>query len=197
MNALHNPTVLVLNRHWQAIAVKTPAEAFSMMATGSARALNMSEGDMQPVSWTDWLSLPVREGESSAGTVRGAVRVPTVVVLSRYAQVPRKRLKFGLRGLWERDGGVCQYTGRRLTPGEGSIDHVMPVSRGGRSTWENCVLAHKTVNHRKADRTPDEAGLHLLRKPSPPRELPITAFIRNHHGVKDWEPFLLRADPSH
>ena len=173
--------------------MKTPAEAFSMMAAGTARALNMSDGDMQPVSWKEWLGMPVRDGEGSAGTVRGAVRLPTVLVLSNYAQVPRKRLKFGLRGIWERDGGVCQYTGRRLSPGEGSIDHVLPVSRGGHSTWENCVLSHKTVNHRKAARTPDEAGLHLLRKPAPPRELPVTAFIRNHHDVKDWEPFLLKA----
>ncbi len=193
MTALYNPTVLVLNRYWQAISVRTPADAFSMMATGAARALDTTHGEMQPVTWEQWLALPVHEGEASAGTVRGAVRVPSVIVLSRYAQVPRKRLKFGLRGIWERDGGVCQYTGRQLTPGEGSIDHVVPVSRGGRSTWENCVLAHKSVNHRKADRTPDEAGLRLLRRPLPPRELPVTAFIRNHLGLKDWEPFLLKA----
>jgi 5-methylcytosine-specific restriction endonuclease McrA len=189
-DALNRPTVLVLNRHWQAIDVKSPAEAFSMMATGAALGLDISEEGMNPIPWTDWLSLPVREQDKPVGTVRGGVRAPTVIVLARYARVPMRRLSFSLRGLWERDGGVCQYTGRKLTPGEGNIDHVMPRSRGGRTSWDNCVLADKRVNHRKGNRTPDEAGLKLIKSPNPPRELPATAFIRNTHGIRDWEMFL-------
>jgi 5-methylcytosine-specific restriction endonuclease McrA len=192
MSHLHHPTVLVLNRHWQAIDVKTPADAFGMMATGQATALDMADGAMQPTPWSDWLALPVREGDGVARTVRGAVRVPTVIVLRRYDRVPLRRPRFGLRGLWQRDGGVCQYTGRPLRPGEGNIDHVVPLSRGGSTTWENCVLSHTVVNHRKAARTPEEAGLRLLRPPRPPRMVPVTALIRNTHAVPDWEPFLVR-----
>lgn len=188
---LSRPTVLVLNRHWQAIDVKSPAEAFGMMAAGSASGLDISEDVMRPVKWTEWLTLPVREHDLPVRTVRGAVRAPTVLVLARFARMPRRRLSFSLRGLWERDGGVCQYTGRRLQPGEGNIDHVIPRSRGGASSWENCVLACKRINQRKGDRTPDEAGLQLLRAPSPPRELPASAFIRNTHGIRDWEAFLV------
>jgi len=189
-DSLNRPTVLVLNRHWQAIDVKTPAEAFSMMATGAAFGLDIAEGSLNPVPWTDWLKLPVREQDLSVGTVRGGVRAPTVVVLARFARMPRRRLSFSLRGLWERDGGTCQYTGRRLQPGEGNIDHVMPRSRGGRSSWDNCVLADKRINHRKGNRTPDEAGLKLLRQPKTPPDLPATVFIRNTHAIADWEMFL-------
>lgn len=189
-DTLNKPTVLVLNRHWQAIDVKTPAEAFGMMATGSASGLDIGDDGMRPVPWKDWLTLPVREQDRPVRTVRGAVRAPTVIVLARFARMPRRRLSFSLRGLWERDGGTCQYTGRRLQPGEGNIDHVLPRSRGGRSSWDNCVLADKRINHRKGNRTPDEAGLKLVRLPQQPREMPATAFIRNTHAIPDWEMFL-------
>lgn len=189
-DTLNKPTVLVLNRHWQAIDVKTPAEAFGMMATGSASGLDIGDDGMRPVPWKDWLTLPVRDQDRPVRTVRGAVRAPTVIVLARFARMPRRRLSFSLRGLWERDGGTCQYTGRRLQPGEGNIDHVLPRSRGGRSSWDNCVLADKRINHRKGNRTPDEAGLKLVRLPQQPREMPATAFIRNTHAIPDWEMFL-------
>ena len=189
-DTLNRPTVLVLNRQWQAIDVKTPAEAFSMMATGAASGLDITSEGMRPVPWAEWLTLEVRDQDSPVRTVRGPVRAPTVVVLARYARMPRRRLSFSLRGLWERDGGVCQYTGRRLQPGEGNIDHVVPRSRGGNTSWDNCVLADNRVNHRKGNRTPDEAGLKLVRPPQIPRELPATAFIRNTHAIPDWEMFL-------
>jgi 5-methylcytosine-specific restriction endonuclease McrA len=191
---LHTATVLVLNRHWQAIDIKTPAGAFALMATGAALALDMSEGDMRPTAWAAWLGLPIRPDDRVVGTVRGPVRQPSVIVLQSFDRVPRRRLRFSLRGLWQRDGGRCQYTGRPLKPGEGNIDHVIPRSRGGPTSWENCVLAHKGVNHRKADRTPAEAGLTLARPPQAPRWMPATAFIRNHFGIAEWEPFL--ATPS-
>ena len=93
-------------------------------------------------------------------------------------------------GIWERDGGVCQYTGRQLEPHEGNIDHVIPRSRGGKSTWDNCVLAHRDVNSRKGSRLPHEAGLTLRSCPGVPRLMPATRLIRNSHGVQDWERFL-------
>ncbi|NIP95565.1 MAG: HNH endonuclease, partial [Akkermansiaceae bacterium] len=114
----------------------------------------------------------------------------TVVVLSRFDRVPLKRPRFSLRNIWERDGGRCQYTGRKLSPSEGNIDHVVPRSRGGESSWENCVLADRVVNQRKADRTPAEAGLRLARDPGYPRAVPVTWSIRNLHGIPEWEVFL-------
>ncbi len=76
---LNKSTVLVLNRHWQAIHVKTPAEAFCMVATGAATALDVQGDDyITPVRWDDWLKLPVREHDNAVNTPRGPVRVPTV-----------------------------------------------------------------------------------------------------------------------
>jgi 5-methylcytosine-specific restriction endonuclease McrA len=188
---LHKTTVLVLNRNWQAIHVKTPADAFCMMASGAATGLDVQGDDhIVPVPWEDWLKLPVRDEDHSIHTPRGAVRVPTVIVAARYAKVPICRPRFGARGIWERDGGVCQYTGRKLAPHEGNIDHIVPRSRGGTSSWENCVLTHREVNEKKADRLPQEVGLRLLRKPAVPRSVPATALIRNHHGIRDWQKFL-------
>ena len=192
---LEKSTVLVLNRHWQAIAARPPAVAFAQMMTGAACGLDIDQalGTLLPVrSWAEWARLPVRSHDAFARTVRGAVRVPTVVVLARYGQVPRRRPALSARAIWERDGRRCQYTGRLLAPGEGNIDHVVPRSRGGATSWENCVLACRQVNSRKADRTPEEVGLRLLRDPQAPRELPVTLLLRNRHQVADWELFLDR-----
>ena len=187
---LNRPTVLVLNRHWQAIHVKTPAEAFCMMASEAAAALDIADGNFMPTKWCDWIALPVREVDCAVKTARGLVRVPTVIVAANYARVPLRRPRFGVRGIWERDGGGCQYTGRRLSPKEGNIDHVVPRSRGGKTSWENCVLAHREVNSRKADRLPHEVGLQLRKRPAAPRALPASVLIRNQHGIADWDHFL-------
>lgn len=190
-DVLNKTTVLVLNRHWQAIAVKTPMEAFGMMAAGNATALDMKgQEELRPVRWEEWLTLEVREEDQAIGTVHGRVRVPTVLVLAKFDRVPKRRPKFCAKAIWERDGGVCQYTGKKLRPGEGNIDHVVPVSRGGASTWENCVLADRKVNSRKGSKLPDEAGLKLMRQPYAPREVPVTQLIRNPHEVRDWSLFL-------
>ena len=188
---LHQPTVLVLNRNWQAIHVKTAAEAFCMLASGSARGLDIAgDGTISPVAWDQWLTLPIRDHDQSVRTPRGVARSPTVIVVSQFAGVPLRRAHLNRRSLWQRDGGRCQYTGRLLRPQEGSIDHVIPRSRGGPNTWENCVLAHRDVNSRKADRLPEEAGLRLLARPQAPKALPSYRWIRNTLQVRDWEYFL-------
>ncbi|MEM7145279.1 MAG: HNH endonuclease [Verrucomicrobiota bacterium] len=190
---LHKNTVLVLNRNWQAINITTPAMAFCQMSTDVATGLDIhGKEHMIPVTWNQWRELPVREADTSIGTAHGPVRVPTVIVLANFARVPMKRPKFSARNIWLRDNGRCQYTGRALAPGEGNIDHVLPRSRGGESTWENCVLARKSVNSRKADKTPREAGLKLLREPRSPRDVPVTALLKNPNQIADWEPFLVR-----
>lgn len=190
-NILNKSIVLVLNRNWQAINIRTPADAFCQMATHVATALDIeSENHIRPVIWDEWITLPVRAGDCSVRTARGAIRVPTVIVAVNYAKVPKTRPKLSARSIRERDGNRCQYTGRWLHPHEGSLDHVVPRSRGGADTWENLVWSAKDVNQRKADRLPHEAGLQLLSIPRAPRELPVTALLRNAHGVAEWELFL-------
>jgi 5-methylcytosine-specific restriction endonuclease McrA len=191
-SVLEKNVVLVLNRNWQAVNSTTPAHAFCLMSSGAAMGMNMQGLDyMAPVTWEEWLGLPVREGDMSVGCVRGGIRVPTVIIATRFNRVPMRRPKFSFRALHERDGGRCQYTGRKLHPGEGNIDHIVPRSRGGATTWKNCVLSCKRINNRKANRTPEEAGLTLLKEPDSPRTLPVTSFLRNTHGIPDWNHFLV------
>ena len=109
----------------------------------------------------------------------------------RYHGVPTCGTNFRSRShIRERDSNRCQYTGVLLHPDEGSLDHVAPRSRGGADTWENLVWSAKDVNQRKADRLPQEAGLKLLAVPRAPKELPVTAHLRNAHGVAEWKLFL-------
>jgi 5-methylcytosine-specific restriction endonuclease McrA len=194
-DTLNKATVLVLNRNWQAIHVKTPAQAFCMMATEVATALDIGpNGNMRPVRWNDWLNLPIRATDNVVRTIHRSVRVPTVIVLARFAKVPKRRPKLSINSIWARDSGRCQYTGRRLKRDEGNIDHVIPRSRGGATTWTNCVLAHKTVNSFKANRLPEEVGLRLRSKPRAPTAEQVTASIQNAHNVPDWQHFLPRPD---
>lgn len=188
---LNKNIVLVLNRNWQAINIRTPQEAFCQMATNVATGLDIEgENHIRPVTWEEWITLPIREGDHAVHTARRTIRVPTVIVAVNFAKVPKKRPKLSARNIRERDGNRCQYTGRLLHPDEGSLDHVVPRSRGGMDTWENLVWSAKDVNQRKADRLPHEAGLKLLSVPHAPKELPVTAHLRNAHGVAEWKLFL-------
>jgi len=188
---LTKAVVLVLNRNWQAINVRTPQEAFCMMATNVATGLEIEgEEHIRPVTWEEWIRLPIRDQDEAVRTVRGPIRVPTVIVAVNYAKVPKKRPKLCARTVRERDGNRCQYTGALLRPEEGSLDHVVPRSRGGPDAWENLVWAAKNVNQRKGNRLPHEAGLKLLTVPRAPKEVPVTALIRNTPGIDDWKLFL-------
>src|ERR1043166_6085223 len=94
MNILNKATVLVLNRNWQAINVRTPQEAFCMMATNVATALEIEgENHIRPVTWDEWITLPIREQDQAIQTARGPIRLPTVVVLANFAKVPKTRPK--------------------------------------------------------------------------------------------------------
>ncbi len=190
MSLLTKATVLVLNRHWQAINVRAPADAFCQLATGVATALDVDGDNLRPVTWDEWICLPIRAQDQSVQTVRGPVRVPTIIVAVNFTRVPKRRPRLNARNIRLRDSNRCQYTGRELSPGEGNIDHIVPRSRGGRDSWENCVWACKEINSRKGNRLPDEAGLRLLRPPIAPKELPATMFIRNAHGIPEWDLFL-------
>ena len=86
------------------------------------------------------------------------VEIPEVILLSTYGKVPRIEVSFSRKNLYRRDGHACQYCGTHRPSSELSIDHVLPRSRGGRTTWENCVLACVRCNSKKADRTPREVG---------------------------------------
>src|SRR5690349_23370647 len=105
---LNKSIVLVLNRNWQAINIRTPQEAFCQMATNVATALDIELGDdsqaqaLRPVTWDEWITLPIRDGDNAVRTARGAIRVPTVIVAVNYARVPKKRPKLCSKTIRER-----------------------------------------------------------------------------------------------
>lgn len=100
--------------------------------------------------------------------MRGAdvdIPAPRVIRLCRYVRVPfRRQAPWSRRGVLVRDRHRCAYCGRRAT----TVDHVVPRAQGGQDTWLNTVAACAEDNHRKADRTPAEAGMRLLREPFEP-----------------------------
>ena len=188
---LEQHIVLVLNKNWQAIHVKTPLEAVSMMYANTATVLYV-EGEeiFQPMTWSQWIALPYDENELYINTVNSRIRVPKIIILAKYNKVPQRRPKLSKRNIWLRDDFTCQYTGKKLKKSEGNIDHVVPKSKGGRTDWSNLVIACKEINQLKADKTPEQAGLKLIKPPSEPTSHIATDFINNNFNVKEWDIFL-------
>lgn len=188
---LEQHTVLVLNKNWQAIHVKTPFEAISMMYANTATALHVSgEEIMQPLSWSQWAQLPYDDNEKYINTVNNKIRVPKIIILAKYGKVPQRRPKLSKRNIWLRDNYTCQYTGKKIKKNEGNIDHIIPKSKGGKTDWSNLVIACKEINQLKADRTPEQAGLRLIKPPADPGTHPVSEFINNPFNVTEWEIFL-------
>jgi 5-methylcytosine-specific restriction endonuclease McrA len=188
---LDKQTILVLNRNWQAIGVKSPADTFAMLMTDTATGLDIRGVDyMVPLRWKDWIQLPIEANDDFVQTINKKIKIPKVIVLAKFDKVPKKRPRFSQKNIWIRDNFTCQYTGKKLKPGEGNIDHIIPRSKGGPTDWTNCVLACKKVNAKKADARPEDVGLQLLKKPEPPKELPVFHYITNRHRIKEWDLFL-------
>jgi hypothetical protein len=88
----------------------------------------------------------------------------------------RKVIRFSRENVFARDGFKCQYCIRKLSKSELTLDHVMPLSKGGRKNWENIVTACKPCNQRKGNRTPQQASMNILKAPEEPRWLPQISF---------------------
>jgi 5-methylcytosine-specific restriction endonuclease McrA len=170
IGVLSQPT-LVLNRSWAAIATTTARKAIGLVYTDAARAIRPETYETH--GFESWADLSVPPGEPAIRTITVEIRVPEVIVLTHYAGMPTQKATFSRRNLYKRDRNTCQYCGARPGTSELSIDHVTPRSRGGRSLWENCVLACVRCNSKKAAHLPQEAGMHLLRTPVAPRWTPI------------------------
>jgi len=168
---------LVLNRNWQAVNVIDARHAFNLLFREDARIIG-AEGDatFDIAWWIDYSTRhpPVEERESMR-TVRVVLRIPDVLILAGYDQLPMKEIRLSRDNVFARDGYVCQYCGRRFSVSQLSVDHVIPRDRGGRNTWENLVTSCKACNERKANRLPHEAGMRLVGKPRRPPKLPFSA----------------------
>jgi 5-methylcytosine-specific restriction endonuclease McrA len=180
--------VLLLNRFYVPVCVTNARRALVLLYAGSARALD-DLGDSH--TFDQWRHLPVRDGDDPLPIVAGVLRVPRVLHLQRYERMPRVSIRLTRRNLLLRDQQQCQYCGRRPTLRDLNVDHVRPRSRGGASTWENVVIACRACNLRKGHRTPEEAGMRLIRPPQRPKWSTTAHILMSAEPLLlEWRPFL-------
>jgi 5-methylcytosine-specific restriction endonuclease McrA len=192
MSSFLSQQVLVLNRLWQAVNVCSARRALSLLFEGHAQAvLGMSDGSFQTFNFNEWTDLSQQEPQAeSIHTVSFRIRIPKVILLLFFDRLPKKEVKFTRHNIFERDQNTCQYCGRVFERKDLNLDHVIPRDRGGPTTWENIVCSCIACNTHKANRTPQEAGLHLIRKPKRPKWRP---FIQVNLGMSchdSWKHFL-------
>ncbi len=185
---LQRPT-LVLNRNWQPINVATVARALVLIFNGTAWGVDPA--DYQTYTWSDWSKLRPRDGEASIRAVRFRLRAPEIVALTGYDRVPTAAVTFSRRNIFKRDHFTCQYCGIQPGSEELTIDHVVPRARTGQTRWENCVLACVACNKRKADRTPQQAGMRLRKRPVRHHWQPLYSAVDVR--IESWSKFISEA----
>lgn len=119
-----------------------------------------------------------------------SIRVPATMRLFKKVHKKWKAPRFRKRVLFNRDQWSCQYCGEKLHWNSVTIDHVMPSSRGGKTSWHNCVTSCTPCNKEKADRTPDEAGMRLVKQPTYPSALDFWDAMRSNVVHEDWSMYL-------
>lgn len=186
---LHAPA-LMLNRNWVPIRVVTVRRALHKVIHGLARIV---DDEYQTYDIDAWAQLRAKAGEPCVTTSYLSLPVPSVIVLSKYGEIPDRKLAFSRANVYKRDHYTCQYCGSRPGAGELTIEHITPRSRGGQSTWTNCVLACIKCNRRKADRTPQEAGMKLLKLPVKPGWSPRLVLAKVTNVPTSWEKFISEA----
>ncbi len=187
MTILNKP-VLVLNKSWVVIGTTNVKDAIDLMCRDSAKALCTTS--FLTYSWDDWISgSNVPEVPYYIRTPSISVPAPQVVILTKYGAIHQKTVKFSPRAIYRRDEYKCQYCQKKFKKEDLSLDHIIPKSRAGKNTWENCVAACVRCNNKKADRTPAEAGLKLPKKPTKPRWNPVLHISRDRRP-DSWKPLL-------
>ncbi len=192
--ALLNSRVLVLNRSYLPVHITSVKRAFALLYQGVARAV---DEQYRTFDFESWRHLSIEMHHERLGIVDGFIRVPRVLLLSAYERVPRRHVRFSRFNIFARDGNGCQYCGQRLPRTELNLDHVIPRSRGGLSTWENIVCSCHSCNRRKGGRTPEEARMVLIRRPRRPEWTPFSADMFSLRRYQEWMPFLSAVDSAY
>lgn len=178
--------VLVLNRSWLAVHVCDVRRALGLVFLGLARVVTE---EFETHDFESWRELSRCAEENVLRTPRYNLLVPEIIVLTQYNGVPPRRVKLSRRNIFERDAYTCQYCGRRPARSELSIDHVIPRSRGGVTTWSNVLLACTDCNARKRDLLPVEVGMRPRRAPREPAWRPGPGF-RVALQRRSWQHFV-------
>lgn len=189
-----NMSVLVLNRSYMPVHVTTAKRAFSLLYQGLARAIDRN---YKTFDFDSWMVLSIEAGDPTIGLIDRLIKIPRVIVLSAFDRMPRRRVRFSRYNIYARDENRCQYCGVQYARSELNLDHIIPRSHGGTSTWENVVCSCLRCNRKKGGRTPREAGLKLLRPPRRPKWTPIMSLTMSEIRHREWLPFLNIVDASY
>jgi hypothetical protein len=189
-------SVLVLNQHYAAVRVISARRAFCLLVKEIAEIVSVEDQQFLAYDLESWRevsqlrALYERENHEWVKCVRFELAVPRIVRLLFYDRLPRTNVKFTRRNIYARDSNRCQYCGKRFATSELSLDHVVPRSRGGVSSWANIVCCCVRCNVRKGGRTPYEARMKLVRQPVKPKRSPMIALRLGHEKYASWKQFL-------
>ena len=188
--------VLVLNRHFSAIRVINARRAFVLLAKEIAEVVAIEDGSYVTYPFITWTELSEfrREFESLdhdwVRTARITIAVPKIVRVLGYDRLPREHVKLNRRNIYARDSNRCQYCGRTFATKELTLDHIKPRVQGGGNSWTNLVCACVKCNARKGGRTPEQAGIRLIRVPVKPKRNPAISLRLGSPKYESWKAFL-------
>ena len=192
-------SVLVLNKFYAAVHIVNVKRAFALLFKESAEVVSIDNGQYNSYDFSSWVDvsafkaeyeLPDEDPYESIRTFSIEIRVPKIIRLVVYDKLPKARVKFNRKNIFARDKNICQYCGKRFPTSELSLDHVVPRTQGGISTWKNIVCACTDCNKHKGGRRPIEAGMKLIRKPVQPRHCPIIQLKLGSNKYQSWKQFL-------
>ena len=201
-NSPLDASVLVLNKLFMAVHVISVRRAFILLCKELAEVVSMEDGQYATYDFQSWREVSEyrlnnfqfrEEDDDWVRTATTQIQVPRVIRLLDYEKIPRHTVKFNRRNIFARDNNQCQYCGKRFPTSELSLDHVVPRSQGGESTWENIVCACIDCNVRKGGRTPKQAHMGLIRKPEKPKRSPLLNLKLTHSKYQSWRTFLENA----
>ncbi len=200
-------SVLVLNRYYMAVHVVSVRRALGLLYRELAEVINVEDGQYSNYDFESWVEMSQfiqasiaedpsdneKEKYADCDWVRSVnfpIQVPRVIRLSFYDKVPKLTLRFNRRNLFARDKNTCQYCGLVKPLAQLSFDHVIPTSRGGKTTWENVVCCCLKCNGKKGDKLPKEANMKLIKTPVRPRHNPLISVRLNNPKYEMWRTFL-------
>lgn len=184
--------VLVLNRCYLPVHITSVKRAIQMLYLGAARGV---DPEYKTFSWEDLCAElskhpnPENENVHFLRSLQGWIAIPKVIVLNHYDRLPQRNIRFSRTHVFMRDQYTCQYCANEFPKIKLNLDHVLPKSRGGRTSWDNLVTSCHDCNRTKADRTPQEAKMPLLKKPRKPAGTFGLINLKQVHA--SWSPFLL------
>ncbi len=191
-----NAHVLVLNRMWLAVRVTDARRAFSLLVRNLAEVIRVDDGSYTAHDFESWADLSAAREQFDGDqyewvrTVRMRLAVPKVIRLFGYDRLPQQDVKLNRRNIFARDRNTCQYCGRHFSTAELSLDHILPRSQGGQSSWTNLVCCCVRCNAKKGGRTPEQAHMHLIRPPTKPRRNPVISLRLGSDKYASWRAFL-------